>query len=575
MAGSAIAFLLLVSTVLGLATVVDAPPLGDRTPMEPATGPSGQGFSSMVYDAESDRVILFSGDTDDPIQDTWAYDLDTNSWTEMNMNPATSPDFFRFSHAMAYDAQSDRAILFGGEYQLGTPLSDTWAYDFNTNTWTDMNPATSPSARLGHRMVYDARADRIILFGGLSSVQPREIYLDDMWAYDFDTNAWTQLSPSTKPRGGGCFAMAYDAESGRVIVFGAEDHTRFYDETWAYDFNTNTWTDMNPAPRPSIQAYQEMAYDAGSDRVILFGGAGGSETWAYDFNGNAWTNMNPVGHPSGRWGHAMAYDEGSDRVVLFGGEGARGPFPSPTNDTWAYDFSTNTWTLMTVDNTPPTTAAARSGTAGRAGWFISTVVVTLSAVDNYGTASTSFRIDGDDLQAYTSPFTVSDGIHTVEYFSTDVAGNEEAMNSFDVKIDTTPPTLSISSPAAGAFLTIDDIEVTWAAAEATSGIDHLEVTLDGGTPVVLPAAATRHTFTGAVDGAHTVAVTAFDVAGNSVVLSVDFTLDTDKAEDTGPFDNSLLIGVSVGIVAAAVAVAALLLWRRRAGGRGNSNGPRI
>ena len=116
-----------------------------------------------------------------------------------------------------------------------------------------------------------------------------------------------------------------------------------FGDTAAYDYNTDTWTDMNPAPRPAVQDYMAMAYDAGSDRVILFGGDGDSETWAYDFNSNTWTNMFPVEHPSGRWGHKMAYDEGSDRVVLFGGETAG---TTPSSETWAYDFNSNTWTHM-------------------------------------------------------------------------------------------------------------------------------------------------------------------------------------------------------------------------------------
>jgi len=302
--------------------------------------PSARGFHAMAYDAESDRVILFGGGSENFIrlQDTWAYDLDTNTWTDMS--PISSPSG-RNVHAMAYDAQSDRVILFGGGIVGGTGASDTWAYDFNTNTWTDMSPISSPGSRILHRMVYDARSDRVILFGGLEF--PANVFYDETWAYDFDTNAWTQLSPSTKPFGRVCFAMAYDAESDRVVLFGAETDQGLFADTWAYDFNTNDWTDMNPAPGPSVQNYQAMAYDAGSDRAILFGGAGGSETWAYDFNTNVWANMNSLPHPSGRWGHKMAYDEGSGRVVLFGGLTVG---PSRYDDTWAYDFNTDTWTLI-------------------------------------------------------------------------------------------------------------------------------------------------------------------------------------------------------------------------------------
>ena len=302
--------------------------------------PLGRAFHAMAYDAASDRVILFGGLSAPIIYgDTWAYDFNTNSWTAMN--PPTSPDA-RTASAMAYDAQSDRVILFGGAFsQVGT-LRDTWAFDFNSNAWTDMSATPSPTVRSGHRLEYDARSDRVILFGGQTREPGFVTFYDETWAYDFDTNAWAQLRPSMKPSGRTCFAMAYDAVSGRVILFGAENHGGLFDDTWAYDFNTNAWTDMNPAPRPSTQDYQTMAYDAGSDRVILFGGTGGSETWAYDFNSNTWTKMNPVVHPSGRWGHVMVYDEESKRVVLFGG----GTGITPSNETWAYDFNSNTWTHM-------------------------------------------------------------------------------------------------------------------------------------------------------------------------------------------------------------------------------------
>ena len=49
--------------------------------------PLARAFSAMAYDAESDRVILYAGqsedENDDPIKrgDTWAYDFNTNTWT--------------------------------------------------------------------------------------------------------------------------------------------------------------------------------------------------------------------------------------------------------------------------------------------------------------------------------------------------------------------------------------------------------------------------------------------------------------------------------------------------------------
>src|SRR3990170_2882822 len=176
----------------------------------------------------------------------------------------------------------------------------------------------APSARWNARMAYDAESDRVILFGGFTGG-----YSDETWAYDANTNGWTNMNPAMHPRGLEAPALAYDSGSDRVVLFGGYTGSALSDETWAYDFNANAWTAKNPGARPSARWTHAMAYDARSDRVILFGGATGSgpigETWAYDSDADSGTNMNPSRGPSGRSQPAMAYDSGSDRIVLFGG----------------------------------------------------------------------------------------------------------------------------------------------------------------------------------------------------------------------------------------------------------------
>lgn len=75
------------------------------------------------------------------------------------------------------------------------------------------------------------------------------------------------------PLGGGSPAAAYDAESHRLVLFGDTDGFGVEAETWAYDLNTNRWTDMKPARSPPPLQFTQMAYDAGSNRIVLFGGA--------------------------------------------------------------------------------------------------------------------------------------------------------------------------------------------------------------------------------------------------------------------------------------------------------------
>ena len=42
---------------------------------------------------------------------------------------------------MVYDTQTNKVILFGGDGNNGNDLNDTWAYDPQSNTWTELSPS--------------------------------------------------------------------------------------------------------------------------------------------------------------------------------------------------------------------------------------------------------------------------------------------------------------------------------------------------------------------------------------------------------------------------------------------------
>jgi Galactose oxidase, central domain len=65
---------------------------------------------------------------------------------------------------MAYDAATTKAVLFGGEDSSGQLLGDTWTW--NGTNWRQQAPATSPPARSGGSMVYNAASRAAVLFGG-------------------------------------------------------------------------------------------------------------------------------------------------------------------------------------------------------------------------------------------------------------------------------------------------------------------------------------------------------------------------------------------------------------------------
>jgi peptidoglycan/xylan/chitin deacetylase (PgdA/CDA1 family) len=92
-----------------------------------------------------------------------------------------------------------------------------------------------------------------------------------------------------------------------------------------------------------------------------------------------------------------------------------------------------------ADTTPPVTGITCNGTACAKNGYRSAVTVTLSATDaGSGVASTRYTTDGSTPTAtngstYTGPFTVS-ATTTVTFYSTDNAGNPEAVKSQQIKI---------------------------------------------------------------------------------------------------------------------------------------------
>src|SRR5207249_267613 len=73
-----------------------------------------------------------------------------------------------------------------------------------------------------------------------------------------------------------------------------------------------------------------------------------------------------------------------------------------------------------------------------------------------GVGGVSYRIDAGPWNDYSGPFLVSEGTHTIEFFAVDRAGNEEAIRSIAVSVDTMAPSsiadLSGQSGANGWFV---------------------------------------------------------------------------------------------------------------------------
>jgi len=152
-----------------------------------------------------------------------------------------------------------------------------------------------PAARIGAAMAYDAASRTVVLFGG----QDRSRTLDDTWTWD-GTN-WTKRHPTKTPPGFGEATpfpqqMVYDPAR-KVILFvlpvqhaaSTADNTM---DTWTW--NGVTWTRLNPAASPPLRDGNGLAYDAKRSLVVFaggfpFGGADPTTTWGW--NGVTWSEL--------------------------------------------------------------------------------------------------------------------------------------------------------------------------------------------------------------------------------------------------------------------------------------------
>ena len=158
---------------------------------------------------------------------------------------------------------------------------------------------------------------------------------------------------------------------------------------------------------------------------------------------------------------------------------------------------------------------------GANGWYSGPVTVGLG-LDGGPAATIEVRLDGGEWSAYTAPIQIdADGIHEVEYRAV-VAGTpiDASAGSVDLRLDRVAPTLGhVLDPTSGIGWTDTPVTAEFTTADATSGVDRIEVRVDGGTWQT-----TGDTIVFDQVGVHDVEVRAIDKAGNAGEVD-SFTVD--------------------------------------------------
>jgi hypothetical protein len=297
-------------------------------------------------------------------------------------NPANHPSARKY-HAMAYDLDSQKVVLFGGLNDAGDDDDETWEWNGATGDWTRVYPYASPPAQHGHAMMGELSRPTVVgrgfgpemanfcwdstlllwwgwpmwevaqrrhaaafceasgvgyFFGGQKTAQTGDP-LGDTWIFGMDMYQELQLDPSPAPRSGHAVDTA-PFQVGKVpaILFGGQGHIGFFDDTWAFGGGGDL---MFRSAVLTAMGYSSSVI--GSDPIILGGGGEGG-----------WVELDPTASPTARTEAELANN------VLFGGYGyLPGGGVGLLGDTWVFvPGDPPTWRQLDVLGPTPRRAFA-------------------------------------------------------------------------------------------------------------------------------------------------------------------------------------------------------------------------
>ncbi|MGA2618446.1 MAG: kelch repeat-containing protein, partial [Thermoguttaceae bacterium] len=277
------------------------------------------------------------------------------TWTQLA--PSGAAPSARYCQTAVEDQAHDRMIIFGGESTLGNGggLNDVWGGRQNASA------------------VYDPSSNEMIIFGGDQTRGYNGGDANDTWVLTHadglgGTPQWIQLNPAgTLPIPRRQAGAVYDVAHNRMIVVGGITTSagieRLYDVCVLENANgltgTPTWTEFSPGTVPPI-VYAPVVYDPASNRLVMFDNSFDGDTWvlsnADGLGGTpAWTKLSTTGTPPSSQGFSAVYDPATNLMAVFGGGGQSGNY---YNDVYTLSDAnglggTPVWTQVNAGSSAP------------------------------------------------------------------------------------------------------------------------------------------------------------------------------------------------------------------------------
>ncbi|MGE3173203.1 MAG: hypothetical protein AB7O97_11315 [Planctomycetota bacterium] len=318
------------------------------TSSSPPTGTLGL-REPLAFDPLSGKVMLFLGGVGQMV--IWSYD--GVDWTVSSSGTPTA----RTGHQVGFDALRQRMVVYGGALPFFPPrrLTDVWEWD--GVGWTQVASATN-DVLTETGLLFDTTTGRLLAVDVRGAV------------HRWDGASWSVAAAAPGPQIGSFLA---DPIGGTALMVGPQDTWSWSRSGWlqvssqlteidnayagqgglvhgvalfpaaeSWVWSGTTWVSLGtPTTAPTPRLLYGLAYDAGRNRAVLFGGYDYQnglqigDTW--EFDGLNWQAMSPAQAPSARQSPKMIHDPLRGHVLLVGGANGGTSASTYLGDSWTYD----------------------------------------------------------------------------------------------------------------------------------------------------------------------------------------------------------------------------------------------
>jgi hypothetical protein len=300
----------------------------------PTTGEDG----ALAYDGARHRLWLYGGKGDDDVNrnELWSFDLLARRWERIQTDgPAPPP---REDHTLVLDRANDQLVLFGGED--GETSNETWVFELAGRRWQEITSASAPAVE-SHVAIYDPRAQRMLVQGGMRREDDERELEENVWALDLRSGtpaygSWSIVEthgpqPDARREHDG----VYDERRHRLLVFGGRQRSNssYLCDVWALDLARATWQELEThGERPNPVRQTALGYDPDANELTVFGGevltymAGHekdakdfpvNEIWVLELDSGLWTERTP--YPPSVYDHVGVFVPEYGSTLIYGG----------------------------------------------------------------------------------------------------------------------------------------------------------------------------------------------------------------------------------------------------------------